>query len=489
MSNSAVEISRLPLSQVAGAYKKFCRRPAAGITKQEATKWLAERVDEGGITLAEIQSAPRDTFAAAIPAASVAYDEMRIATVQASVSGLTDSVTSIRAALRDTETNLRESLTNDLDFLRTKQNADAAAVTRKLDKLADQVKNFKVDDDTVAAQVSQLVADAFAPFKQAVQDAKLEQVIGDMAAVRVIGAPSAKDVFGLDVLDMTGKQVLVNIWNHPAAPDIDPDFIWTEPILRHLLLSQETGENIWFGGEKGTGKSETARQFAAKTGRAFTRINFHKHTSAEEYIGAVGLKDGATVFEPKDFLLAYTQPSTVILLDEVTNADAGELAPLNGYLEPKAAVSFGGQVHRRAAGVLVFAADNTFGNGDETGRHAGTRVQNSALIDRFARVVQFQFLPKASEVDAISRHTGCTTDLANHVVTAIHACRAKVEEGEIVDAPSIRSAMAFIRALRLLPVADAWHSAVVCRQPSESAAVLDAIRHTYIDTDFIANNI
>ena len=489
MSNSAIEISRLPLSQVAGAYKQFCLRPAAGITKQEATKWLADRVDEGGITLAEIQSAPRDTFAAAIPAASVAYDEMRIATVQSLVSDLTSNVASIRSALRDTETNLRESVSNDLDFLRTKTNADAAAITRKLDKLADQITNFKVDDDTVAAQVGQLVADAFAPFKQAVQDAKLEQVIGNMAAVRVIGSCTAKDVFGVDVLDMKGNPVTVNLWNHPAAPDIDPDFIWTGPILRHLLLSQETGENIWFGGEKGTGKSETARQFAAKTGRAFTRINFHKHTSAEEYIGAVGLKDGATVFEPKDFLLAYTQPSTVILLDEVTNADAGELAPLNGYLEPKAAVSFGGQVHRRAAGVLVFAADNTFGNGDETGRHAGTRVQNSALIDRFARVVQFQFLPKASEVDAISRHTGCTTDLANHVVTAIHACRAKVEEGEIVDAPSIRSAMAFIRALRLLPVADAWASAVVSRQPSESAAVLDAIRHTYIDNDFIANNI
>lgn len=487
--NYAVEISRLPLSQVAGAYNKFCGKRTLGITKQEATVWLAARVEEGKLSMDEIQSAPRDTFAAAAPAASVAYDEMRIATIQTTVSDLTGHVAGLRNTLRDTETNLRESVNSDLDFLRTKTSADAAAITRKLDKLADQITNFKVDDDTVAAHVGQLVADAFAPFKQAVQDAKLEQVIGSMASVRVIGSCTAKDVFGVDVLDMKGNPVTVNLWNHPAAPDIDPDFIWTGPILRHLLLSQETGENIWFGGEKGTGKSETARQFAAKTGRAFTRINFHKHTSAEEYIGAVGLKDGATVFEPKDFLLAYTQPSTVILLDEVTNADAGELAPLNGYLEPKAAVSFGGQVHRRAAGVLVFAADNTFGNGDETGRHAGTRVQNSALIDRFARVVQFQFLPKASEVDAISRHTGCTTDLANHVVTAIHACRAKVEEGEIVDAPSIRSAMAFIRALRLLPVADAWTSAVVSRQPSESAAVLDAIRHTYIDNDFIANNI
>jgi MoxR-like ATPase len=187
--------------------------------------------------------------------------------------------------------------------------------------------------------------------------------------------------------------------------------------------------------------------------------------------------------------LAYATPSTVILLDEVTNADAGELAPLNGYLEPKAAVNFGGLTHRRAQGVLVFAADNTFGNGDESGRHAGTRVQNSALVDRFARVIQFQFLPHASEVDAICRHTGCSEQLAGHVVNAITVCREKVESGDIIDAPSIRSAMAFIRALRVLPVRDAWQTAVVSRQPSESATVLNAIFATSLDLDLISDNI
>jgi MoxR-like ATPase len=281
----------------------------------------------------------------------------------------------------------------------------------------------------------------------------------------------------------------VDVWNSLDAPAIDNDFIWTEGILRHLLLSQDTGENVWFGGEKGTGKSETARQFAARTGRAFKRINFHKHTSAEEYIGAVGLKAGETVFEPKDFLLAYSAPSTVILLDEITNADAGELAPLNGYLEPKAAVSFGGLTHRRAEGVLIFAADNTFGNGDESGRHAGTRVQNSALVDRFARVVQFRFLSHQDEVKAIRKHTNCTAAVAAHVVDAITVCRQKVESGDIIDAPSIRSAMAFIRALQVLPPAEAWQCAVVARQPSESTAVLNAVFVSCIDIDYLTNNL
>jgi MoxR-like ATPase len=127
---------------------------------------------------------------------------------------------------------------------------------------------------------------------------------------------------------------MVDIWNHSETPAVDPNFIWSKEILQHLLLSQNTGESLWFGGEKGTGKSETARQFAARTGRGYTRINFHKYSTAADYLGDKSLHNGSTGFECGDFLKAWAVPSTVILLDEITNCPAGELAPLNGLLEP-----------------------------------------------------------------------------------------------------------------------------------------------------------
>jgi MoxR-like ATPase len=179
----------------------------------------------------------------------------------------------------------------------------------------------------------------------------------------------------------------------------------------------------------------------------------------------------------------------VILLDEITNADAGELAPLNGLLEPNAAVSYGGRVWRRAAGVLVFAADNTFGNGDETGRHTGTRAQNVALIDRFSRVIPFTFLPATQEIDAIINRSGCSIAIAEHVHAAIDVAREKVKQAEIVDAPSIRSAIAFCRALQDLHPRDAWETTIVARQPSESAATLRGIYELCISESFVANNI
>jgi MoxR-like ATPase len=342
-----------------------------------------------------------------------------------------------------------------------------------------------VDPAAVAAEVSQAVAQAFKPFAQAVADVGAEAAVGNMSTVSIVRRDTAKAVFGVTVKDAKGNPVMVDIWDHPGAPAVDPTFIWTPAILRHLLLSQATGENIWFGGDKGTGKSETARQFAARTGRGFTRINFHKYSASEDYLGATGLKAGSTQFEPQAFLLAYTSPSTVILLDEVTNADPGNLAPLNGLLEPGAAVSIGGLVWRRGPGVLVFAADNTLGSGDQSGRFAGTRDMNSSLIDRFSRIVRFEFLPIASEVDAVVRHTGCRPELAQHIIEAVNIARQKVQTGDIVDAPSIRSVIAFIRALAAMPVEDAWHACIAARQPAESALALEAIRTASINETLI----
>jgi hypothetical protein len=58
-----------------------------------------------------------------------------------------------------------------------------------------------------------------------------------------------------------------------------------------------------------------------------------------------------------------------------------------------------------------------------------------------------------------------------------------------VDAPSIRSVVAFIRGLSILPIEDAWATAVVARQPSESATALEAIYAAYINTTLIKREI
>lgn len=456
--NTFAAVAALPTPVLTMALRKHGGPTNA--SKAEAVRWITEQINSGHLTLDEVRGpTPVEASPAVAATASVAARAEALALDAAAASrALTDRVRAVEEVL-----------------------------TRMAGKV--EARTEAVDAAEVSRAVTQAVADAFAPFRTAVEKAGAQTAVADLSAVHVTATRPALDVFGVEVLDMTGQPMRVEVWNHPEAPAVDPDFIWTEPILRHLLLAQDTGENLWFGGDKGTGKSETARQFAARTGRAFKRINFHKFTAAEEYIGAVGLKDGATTFEKKDFLLAYSTPSSVILLDEITNADPGELAPLNGFLEPKACVAFGGQTHTRAPGVMIFAADNTFGSGDDSGRYAGTRTQNSALVDRFARVIPFQFLPEEQEIKALGLHTGCTKPIAEHVHAAIVVARSKVATAEITDAPSIRSAMAFIRALRVLPPDEAWETTVVARQPAECHAVLRGIFAACISADFITNNL
>jgi MoxR-like ATPase len=425
--------------------------------------WLAEQIDNGNMTIDQVLNATP------VVQSPVTIDTAKIDALEA-------------VANRAHAYSLQNfDATRALEGSVMAVAGDIANVRLTLDQIAKAQANSIVDDSKVAADVASAVAKAFAPFQQAVIDANAQQAVASAVSATVVDRKSALDVFGVDVRDAHDNPVIVDLWDAVDAPAIDPNFVWSESILQYLLLAQNKGENLWFGGEKGTGKSETAKQFAARTGRSFTRINFHKYTTTEDYIGSVGLENGATVFKRGAFLTAFTSPSTVILLDEISNCDAGELAPLNGLLEPNSTVNFGGQVQRRAQGVLVFAADNTLTNGDASGRYAGTRQMNSSLADRFAHVVTFEFLPYDQEVDALVKHTGCHQALACHIVTAINAARAKVDTGDIIDAPSIRSALAFIRGLSVLSVDQAWRSAITARQPAESRAALDAIKAAYIN--------
>jgi MoxR-like ATPase len=478
-----LDLLKLPIGVILGAHSVYNGNGALSGTlsemKLQAVGNLHFLIESGALTLQDVaRCAPIATTA---PNVAQQADTLAVAAVanRAEQSALDahQVLGKVKDALREMATRLKDEKADRIQGLED--------IKDGISKLSTKMEGVQVDDRKVEEAVAKVVADAFAPFKQAVEAVGAQAVVADLSSVHVVETKTCAEVFGVDVLDRKGDPLTVDIWNDPSAPAIDPNFIWTEAILDHLILSQITGENVWFGGPKGTGKSETARQFAAYTGRAFKRINFHKYTSAEDYIGAVGLENGQTLFKRGDFLSAFTHPSTVILLDEVTNADPGELAPLNGFLEPNSAVSFGGAVQRRAPGVLVFAADNTLGNGDDSGRYAGTRAMNSALVDRFARVVQFDYLPMSSEVEAIVRHTGCDAKLAEHIMVAIGIAREKVQTGEVIDAPSIRSVIAFVRALQVLPIDKAWATTIAARQPAESLPGLTAIYLSAISEETI----
>jgi cobaltochelatase CobS len=462
--------------------------------KTRAIGLLAQQINNGRMTLADVRAVTPQPPIAQQTASPDAFDTALRPVAQVADNAARDALDALTKArlLEDKARSLQQQIGNLSVGLTDVHDAVQQSIKAQ-DALTGEVQAFisqpLVDPAKVTQAVTDAVAAAFKPFNAAVVAAGAQAAVGSMVAVTQTGRDWANMVFGVSVTDAAGQELTVDLFDDSSAPAIDPCFVWTKPILQHLLLSQTTGENLWLYGEKGTGKSETVRQFAANTGRGYCRINFNKFTTAEDFIGAVGLENGATVFKMGDFLKAFTTPATLILLDEITNADPACLAVLNGFMEANSAVSYGGQVWRRAPNVLVFAADNTATNGDESGRYAGTRTMNSALADRFARLVQFKHMSMGDEIEAVVRHTGCTYAVAEHVLIAVHACRAKVESGDIVDAPSIRSVMAFVRSVAVLGVDEAWAASIAHRQPSESAVAIASIKAAYIDPDFITNNI
>jgi cobaltochelatase CobS len=464
-----IEISRIKKTVLNGAMLQFAGRPIGD--KNEAMEVLADMVYSGKITVEMIQAAPDTPIVA-----SAAVDPAMVQAV-GSVASRAEQV-----ALDALKVGIKaENMAGNLE----------SVVKELIDEVQGIIKrpSQAIDAASVQAQVTKAVADAFKPFAEAVESTGSQAVVAAMTAVHKVDRRPCAEVFGIDVKDMKGNPLYVDLYNAPNAPPVDPHFVWQESILRHLILSQETGENTFMGGDKGTGKSQTASQWAARTGRPYVRYNFHQQTTADDYAGAQALENGSSVFKRGDFLQAYVSPATVILLDEISFAKAGNLATLNGFLEADAVVSYGGMTHRKAQGVMIFGADNTFGNGDETGRYSGTNAMNSATLDRFSRIVPFTFMPLDLETKAVVSRTGCDPRLAEHVLKAINVARGKARDGDIVEAPSIRSVMAFIRAVQVMPVDEAWKTTVAARQPSESAPVLESIKLSCIDERLITKLI
>lgn len=500
----------VPLKNLNAAFKNTGGH-GGSVSKAEMIEHLANKITVGFITLDWVRlQGITGTVGAPVPAFPV-----QAAPANQDAGILRKSIDAVADTLKQTEADIRAAFGRDIlsisqgvdtlkeelklnreNSLRNIQTVKADWVSlfeqheRKMDSAIAAVQGAaKVDPATVAAEVRAGLDAALAPFRAAIEVPEVREQIEEVLAQQtIIDRRPASVVFGITVNDIRGQELMFDIWNDAEAPAVDPVFIWTPEIIRNLYLAQQ-GARQWFGGEKGTGKTQTALQFAARTGRSFTRINFHGYSCQEDYIGATGIENGTSGFQPGPFLRAFTRPGAVVLLDEPSNAKPAHLAPLNALLEPGGAPTIGGSVWRGASGVCVFAADNSLGGGDTTGRYPGLNQANSALVDRFSYLVQFEYLPESEEIKAVMNHTGCSQSVAEHVVKALNVARARVSTGDIIDPPSIRSIIGFIRAIPVMGVPAAWQQAIAARQPQESALGLAAVYTATINAQFLIDNI
>lgn len=244
--------------------------------------------------------------------------------------------------------------------------------------------------------------------------------------------------------------LIVETWSPGsfAPPVTDNDYAWPTDATLALVSAINRGRNIWLTGPRGTGKTSWAEQFAARTGRPFVRIGFHKYIEPAALIGGKGLRDGSTVFEDGQLTAAVRVPGTIVLCDEPDLAPPAVLAFLQSAIDLRSiAIPETGEVVPFAPGVVIAFASNTGGNGDETGLYAGTVEQNAALQDRFAAIVPFGYMPPEIEGDRLASRLGIAPERVAPFATFAALTRQDVLTGRNGDAVSYRALAAWCEAI------------------------------------------
>jgi len=284
------------------------------------------------------------------------------------------------------------------------------------------------------------------------------------------------------VFDVPGLRGNVAVWPmqgtegaHPRAYKLDKGYRWPVDHLQWAIFAagQCPAKGIWNWGQRGSGKTEFARQFSARTGRPYFGITFTQTMEPSEFIGDKGAKNGNTEFEAGAMILALEEPiPAVILLDEITLGQSGHITgPLNEIVHPACSycIPSNGRRIDFSDGHFFIAADNTNGTGDPTGLHHGTQPINRATSDRFSYFNRFTYLPKDDEIAMLMDRTGCDLSLAGRTWTILDALRKKVDTGLLSDPPSSREALAFCSAVTWgFDEKDSFEKAFVAKYAEES---------------------
>ena len=191
-------------------------------------------------------------------------------------------------------------------------------------------------------------------------------------------------------------------------PKINPSYVIDKDIAGHILRAWELDEKVLCYGPTGAGKSSLIEQLCARTGRPFVRLNCTGDMDSSMIFGQLTAKDGSTIWvdgavtEAVKYGAVFAWDEWDVTPPEISMGlqwlleDDGKL-----FLKEMPGSTKEKQLTPHKDFRLV-AIGNTQGQGDDTGSHAGTNVQNSATLDRFGTAVYIGYLPSNVELQMLS---------------------------------------------------------------------------------------
>ena len=182
------------------------------------------------------------------------------------------------------------------------------------------------------------------------------------------------------------------------VPDIDYSYVIDVDLASSILMAWELNEKVLCYGPTGAGKSSLIEQLCARTSRPFIRVNCTGDMDSSMIFGQLVAKDGSTywvdgaVTEAVRYGAVFAWDEWDVTPPEISMGlqwlleDNGKL-----FLKEMPGDTTDKQIVPHEHFKLV-AIGNTQGQGDESGAHAGTNVQNSATLDRFGTAVYVDYL-------------------------------------------------------------------------------------------------
>ena len=227
-----------------------------------------------------------------------------------------------------------------------------------------------------------------------------------------------------DVLGITGTKHDFPVtcfhdyeWDERIAsfiPEADPAYVLSTDLATSILMAWELNEKVLCYGPTGAGKSSLIEQLCALTHRPFIRVNCTGDMDSSMIFGQLTAKDGSThwvdgaVTEAVRYGAVFAWDEWDVTPPEISMGlqwlleDNGKL-----FLKDMPGASKDKMIIPHDNFKLV-AIGNTQGQGDDTGAHAGTNVQNSATLDRFGTAVYVDYLSSDIEEKILSNKWGGT---------------------------------------------------------------------------------
>lgn len=234
----------------------------------------------------------------------------------------------------------------------------------------------------------------------------------------------------------------------PFIPKKNPHFVYTESYKR-FHIAMELGLKVALVGPPGTGKDETAKQYAALMGIPYRRLTGMRNVTPDMVIGRKTMDNGTITWEPGEAEIICRHGGLLVLSEPAAfPADTffafQSALETNGYLSIMDHPDVTSRMLPINPKTNIVLTSNVRGYGDDVDKYAATNVMDSSTLNRIESMQYIGPMSIDDEVKALSRYIpSIPKPIGKKMVQLGNLIRSAWNKGEIEASWSMRNLVAW----------------------------------------------